>query len=146
MNKTVAERVPEHIFVYVEKELFSYKVYKLAVAELKLDLESVITQYGQMLTDRTPTHNGPGDPVNLSVLRSLIIEEKIGQYLNRIRKIEAGIELLSNDEKEIVEKKYFAEGRFSNEQIMMEMHLTRNSFYKIREDIIYKFSLIFGVL
>jgi ArpU family phage transcriptional regulator len=139
-------KIPEHIFVYVEKELYSYKIYKLAVTELGLDLQDVISQYGQMSTDRIPSHSGPGDPVNLSVLKSLIIEEKIKQYLSRIRKIEAGINLLSNNEKGIVEKKYFSEGRFSNDQIMMELHLNRNSFYKMRDDIVYKFSLIFGVL
>jgi hypothetical protein len=143
-EKTV--RVPEHVCFYVEQELSSYPIYKAAIAQLELDLEDVINQYGQVATDRLSSRSDPGDPVNLSALRSLMIEEKIKYYMSRIRRVESGICLLTDAEKEIATRKYFSEDRYSNDEIIEEFHLNRCTFYKIRQDIIFKFSMIFGLL
>jgi hypothetical protein len=143
-EKTI--RVPEHVCFYVEQELSSYPIYKVAIAQLEMDLEDLINQYGQVETDRLSSHNDPGDPVKLSALRSLMIEEKIRYYMSRIRRIESGICLLTDAEKKIASRKYFSEDRYSIDEIIEEFHLSRCNFYRIRQDIIFKFSTIFGLL
>lgn len=89
--------------------------------------------------------NKPADPVSLAVTRALIIEEKIRWNLNRIRRIEAGLQVLRPEEKEIVEKKYFSDTYYTNEQIMLQLQLSRNSFYRIRNEIVNKFAMVFNV-
>lgn len=139
-------RIPEHVCYYVEKELYSYKAHKLAVSQLELDLEDIINLYGQNPTDQLSLSTDPGDPVSLSALRAFMIEEKIKYYMSRIRRVESGISILTNTEKEILTRKYFSESRYSNEVIYRELHINRCLFYKVRQDMIYKFSLIFGLL
>lgn len=139
-------KVPEHTCFYVEQELMSYPMYKMALAQLEIDLEDIINQYGQVPTDAVTSHTGPGDPVNLSALRSLIIEEKIKHYLGRIRRIESGLNSLTENEKKITIRKYFTKEGNSIENIMEEFNLSRCYFYRIRQEIIYKFAMIFGIL
>ena len=139
-------KVPEHACFYVEQELSAYNAYKLAFAQLEQELEDVINQYGQVPTDALSSRNGPGDPVNLSALRAVMIEEKIKYYQTRIRRIESGIGLLSEFEKEIATRRYFIQNCFSNEEIIEELHLNRHYYYRIRQGIVFKFALIFGIL
>lgn len=139
-------KIPEHVCFYVEKELYSYRAHKLAVAQLELDLEDIINLYGQIPTDQLSSSTDPGDPVSLSALRAFMIEEKIKYYMSRIRRVESGISILTDIEKEILTRKYFSESRYSNEGIFRELHINRCLFYKVRQDIIHKFSLIFGLL
>ncbi len=149
LDKSLEEgvlRIPEHACFYVEQELSAYNAYKLALAQLEQDLEDVINQYGQVPTDALSSRNGPGDPVNLSALRAVMIEEKIKYYQTRIRRIESGISTLSEFEKEIATQKYFIQNCFSNEEIIEEFHLNRHYYYRIRQGIIFKFALIFGIL
>lgn len=145
-DESLSLKIPDHVCFYIEQELSAYRVYKLALSQLELDLEDIINLYGQVLTDRLPSNLAPGDPVSLSALRALIIEEKIKYYTSRIRRIESGIDLLNRDEKEVLTRKYFSENRYSNEDIIGELHINRSYFYKVRQDIIYKFALIFGLL
>ena len=142
----IAKKVPEHACFYVEQELSSYPIYKLALAQLELDLEDIINQYGQVPTDAVTSHTGPGDPVNMSALRALIIEEKIKYYLSRIRRIDSGLNLLTEKEKKIANRKYFTQEGNSIEEVIEEFELSRCYFYKIRQEIIYKFAMIFGIL
>lgn len=145
-NKSLEVKTPDHICFYIEHELSSYRVYKSAVAQLELDLEDIINLYGQAITDQLPANIAPGDPVGLSAVRALIIEEKIRYYMSRIRRVESGMEILTNDEKEVLKLKYFSENRYSNEDIIGELHINRSYFYKVRQEIVYKFALIFGLL
>ncbi len=149
LDKSLEEvvlRIPEHACFYVEQELSAYNAYRLALAHLEQDLEDVINQYGQVPTDAFSSRNGPGDPVNLSALRALMIEEKIKYYQTRVRRIESGIGSLSEFEKDIATRRYLNENCSSNEEIIEELHLNRNYYYKVRQDIMFKVALVFGIL
>lgn len=76
----------------------------------------------------------------------MVIENKIQQKLWRIRKIEAGLKILTDEEREIVEVKYFSNMDFTNEQIIDQLKMNRDRFYKLRYEIVYKFTIIFEVL
>lgn len=140
------EKIPEHIFKFIEKELYSYRIYQTALAELKRDLEELAECYPQLQADVISVRKEPGDPVGLAATRSVIIEEKIKRNLNRIRKIEAGLKVLRPEEKQLVEKKYFSDVYYTNEQIMVQLQMSRNLFYRIRNEIVYKFAMVFNVL
>lgn len=113
--------------------------------ELKKDLEELAEMYPETRTDNVAVKKEPGDPVGLAAIRSMIIEGKIKRNLSRIRKIEAGLNLLRPEEKQLVEKKYFSEDYYTNDQIMLQLQMSRNSFYRIRNEIIYKFAMVFNV-
>ena len=142
----IEEKIPEHVFNYIEKELYAYRIYQTALGELESDLEDLAEQYPQSRTDFFSTRKEPGDPVGLAATRSIIIEEKIKRNLNRIRKIEAGLKVLRPEEKQLVETKYFSDEYYTNDQIMIQLQMSRNSFYRIRNEIVYKFAMIFNVL
>lgn len=142
----MVKKVPEHVCFYVEQELSAYRTYQEAVAQLELDLGDIINQYGQVPADAISSRTGPGDPVNLSALRALMIEEKIKYYQSRLRRIESGINLLSKFEKEIATRRYFGREYSSNEEIIQEFHLNRHYYYRVRQGIIGKFAVLFGIL
>lgn len=139
-------KIPDHIFKYVEKELYSYHVYQTALKELKRDLEELMEQYPQFRTDQISVRNELGDPVGLAATRALLIEEKIRWNMERTRKIEAGLRILRPEEKQLVEKKYFSEVSYTNEEIMLQLRMSRNSFYRKRNGIINKFAMVFNVI
>ena len=134
------------MFNYIEKELYAYRIYQTALEELRSDLEDLAEQYPQARTDFVSNRKEPGDPVGLAATRSIIIEEKLKRNLNRIRKIEAGLKVLRPEEKQLVEAKYFSDEYYTNDQIMIQLQMSRNSFYRIRNEIVYKFALVFNVL
>jgi hypothetical protein len=139
-------RVPEHIIRYIEDELRLYKTYKSTVSELELDLEDLLERSRQISFESVPNRNGPGDPVNLTALRSLMIEEKMKQALSRIRKIETGLTILNPEEKNIVESRYLSGVEYTHDQIIIQLRLNRNRYYKLREEIIQKFAMVFGLI
>lgn len=116
------------------------------MAELKKDLEELAERYPASRTDGVSVSKEPGDPVGLTAVRSIIIEDKIRHNLSRIRKIEAGIKLLRPEEKQLVEKKYFSDVYYTNEQIMVQLKMSRNLFYRTRNEVIYKFAMVFNLL
>lgn len=130
---------------YVENELYLYRMYKLSLEELKRDLEEISIETGQKPFEVVPIKNGPGNPVSLMAIRAVVIEEKIKLKSSRIRKIEIGYSLLNPEEKELVDKKYFSGMDYTNEQLIIQFQLRRNRFYKLRDGVIYKYALIFGI-
>ena len=140
------EKIPDHIFKYVEKELYSYRLYQATVKELQRDLEELLERYPQFRTDKVVARNEVGDPVGLAAIRAIFIEEKIRWNMERIRKIEAGLKILRPEERELVEKKYFSEVSYTNEELMLQLRLSRNSFYRRRNEIINKFAMVFNVI
>lgn len=139
-------QIPNHVFRYVERELYLYRVYKASVEELKWDLEDIMNRSRQFSVDPIPSNRGQSDTVSLTIVQAAIIENKIQQKLTRIRKIEAGLQILTDEEREIVETKYFSNVDLTNEQIIAQLNINRNRFYKLRYGIVYKFAMVFGVL
>lgn len=130
---------------YVENELYLYRMYKLSLEELKRDLEEISIELPQKPFEIVPIRNGPGDPVSLTAIRTVLIEEKIKQNSSRIRKIEMGYSLLNPEEKELVDKKYFSGIDYTNEQLIIQFKLRRNRFYQLRDGVIYKYALVLGI-
>lgn len=138
------KKIPDHVFYFVENELQLYRAYQQGIAELKADLDDLINRSAQLPFDEIRARNGPTDIINLTIIRSLVIEEKIKEKLSHIRKIESGLTVLNDEEKIIVENRYFS-GQYSNDQMMAKLHLARNKYYKIRDGIICKYAIIFGL-
>lgn len=139
------KKIPDHVFYFIENELQLYPAYKQALAELEADLEDLINRSAHIPFDEIHMRNGPTDIINLTVIRSLVIEEKIKAKLSHVRKIEAGLKIMNDEEKLILEKRYFL-GLYSNDQMMDVLHLARNKYYKIRDGIIYKYAVVFGLI
>lgn len=139
-------QIPSHVFRYVEKELYSYRTYKTAVEELEKDLADILHRSKQFSLDPVPSNREVKDTVSLAALRAVVIENKLEEKLRRIRKIEAGLKLLSPEEREIVETKYFSNLELTNEEVIIQLRLNRNRFYKLRYEIVRKFAMVFGVL
>lgn len=141
------KKIPDHVFHYIENELQLYRTYKRALAELEADLEDLVNRSPQLPFDEVHVrNNSPSDIVNLTVVRSLVIEEKIKEKLSRIRKIEAGLKLVNDEERNIIELKYFSGIEYTNDYIIEELHISRKKFYKLRDGIIYKFAIVFGLM
>ncbi len=140
------KKIPDHVFHYIENELQLYRAYKQALAELEADLEDLVNRSAQLPFDEIHVRNGPTDIINLTVIRSLVLEEKIKEKLSRVRKIETGLKIMSEEEKSILDLKYFSGIDYTNDQIIVTLNLNRNRYYKLRDGIIYKFSIIFGLV
>lgn len=138
------KKIPDHIFYFIENELQLYRAYKQAITELEADLEDLINRSALVPFDEIRARNGPTDIINLTIIRSLVIEEKIKEKLSHVRKIEAGLKVMSDEEILIIEKRYFSE-QYTNDQMMDVLHLARNKYYKIRDGIIHKYAIVFGL-
>ncbi len=148
MRDDVAVRLPRHVLRYVEEELTNYPLYRVAARELRLDLEDL----RQRIANGAPDEGGSrerrylhGDPVADRALRIVRLEEQLRGKEERVQRIEAGLELLRPEERELVETRYFSNAGRNHEQALIKLGLSRNRYYQLREAAAYKFAVVLGV-
>lgn len=135
------DKVERHIFQFVEAELFQYKIYKKLIEEY--DKESLYTGAKSGLakdpTGRFP-QNSTTDSTSLEAMRVMLLESKVSRAMWYVRAIEDVMQLLSEQEKKLVELKYF-QGWLTDSGICREMHIGRTALYKSKIGTIRKFAI-----
>lgn len=122
-------KLPKHIKIYIEHELYDYIGNKKLQEEIEDD---IINSSGG--NDGQPKGNNTSDPTSLkaeklTTSRALLIVTK------KIQKIEKVLNILSADEREIVETIFFK----GHSQIYAEMHddISKNMYYYMKSKMIY---------
>lgn len=140
------ERVEKHIYQYVEAELYKYPIHKKTIQEYDKELMYVGAKSGM---DKDPTGrfsiNQTGDSTSSQTMRILAMEDKVDWARKRIVPIDDVLELLGQEERRLVELKYF-QGWLSDYGVCRELFLSRPTYYRKKAEVIKKFAVRYGIL
>lgn len=145
-NLAIDERIPSHVFRYVERELYDYKVNRALCLEcLRHRNDELLRVRQRPEDDRTRAEGVVCDQVGAKVLRLLALEQRAERALFYVRAIESVLGALSDEERKLVERKYF-DGDITNDALAAELSMGRSRFYEVRAAVIRKFALRLGLL
>lgn len=137
--------LPIHIKKYIESELKLYRTYVKSLEELQKDYVDLLHRGRQI--SLVPGGNGEQDKTGMIVAKLREIEEKSMNRAQRIEAIENGLSILSDEERKLVEARYFEYPDFSDELIMSQLHYGyRNTYYEIKKRALYKFAVILALI
>ena len=131
MHPAVSQRRRRANFKSIEEELRYYHQLQQDLAQYKADIIDA-TDYAEV-----PAHTGPGNTVLAKVLR-LRSSAAILETERRICAIEYAIQTTRQhdpDRLRLIELKYF-DHRLTDEGIMEQLHVSRDTFYRWRRDFV----------
>lgn len=123
-------KLPKHIKIYIEHELYDYIGNKKLQQEIREDI--IYSSGGGQ--DGQPKGTVTTDPTSLKA-EKLLTSRALLIVTNKIQKIEKVLNSLSEDEREIVEIIFFK----GHSQIYAEMHdnISKNMYYYMKNKVIY---------
>ena len=128
--------VPNHVRVFIKKELYDYEKNKILIDEMKEDI-----LFNSSTNDGQPRGNATSNPTEMKATklvttRSILIAEK------KVGKIETALEKLFPDEQEIAKKIFFK----GYNQVFAQMHegISKDTYYHVMNKMIYFTALEYG--
>lgn len=145
-NAALDERIPSHVFRYVERELYDYRINKELCLEYLRQRQDELERGRQWQEHEQIRAEGPAsDQVAGKVVRLLALEHRAERALFYVRAIESVMGVLSDEERALVERKYF-DADVTNDALAAELNMGRSRFYELRTAVIRKFALRLGLL
>ncbi len=140
-ENTLEERIDRHIYQYVEAELRNYKTYKKLIEEYDKELLYSGAKSG-LAKDPSGrfSQNQTSDSTHNEVARVIANEHRIMRAIDMVMCIEDVLINLPDIDRELVELKYF-QGLLTDWGIIGEMHISRATYYRMKNRTIYKFAL-----
>ena len=131
----------------VEARLFQYPIDKRLVdaweresRAIAGDLPSSAAHLGEILKG-SGLHS---DPTFSKVIRLERMANQVDEARWYVRAIDDVMELLSQQERELIEKRYFK--KETDTKICQDLHLSHNKYYKLKRTILMKFARRMGFL
>lgn len=141
------DTVPPRVFKLVEKLLHDYRLHKTIVANYERARQDIIERSRQWEPGIGDGPQGvPADPTGRKVAELEALEARTGRSRQVLAIIDAVWDILSDEKRRILELKYFAKDKLTNEQVIAEMHIGRSRFYAQRKEIIRDFAFVMGLL
>jgi DNA-directed RNA polymerase specialized sigma24 family protein len=135
------EPLPQHVFKYVEGELYHYDQKRRRARYLRaaiLQAESPIRRAGRPDGHPDPTFNAVASQELATELSpELAILEA------RLNEIREGYESLPSDARLLVQLKYFQGD--SNSLVAQQLRMSRSAFFRYRQDVVEHFAHKFGL-
>ncbi|WP_018306321.1 transcriptional regulator [Desulfitobacterium hafniense] len=140
------ERIEKHIYQYVEAELRNYPTYKKLIADYDKELlySGAKSGLAKDPSGRFP-ENQTSDSVHNEVVKIMANESRIVRAKDVVMCIEDVLEELSEQDKQLVEMKYF-KGYYTDFGIMRELRFAERTYYRHKRDLIRRFALRMRVL
>ena len=124
-------------FGFVERKLYDYPANKQIIRDYEAQREAILHRTKD--NDGQPRGSGIGKPTETTAIQLALLEQRVRCESFWIRAIEDTMELLSDEDKMLVQLKYF-EGYLTNDGIMLKMGMSKKRFYRMRDEIITKFA------
>jgi len=124
-------------FKFVERKLYDYPANKQIIRDYEAQREAILHRTKD--NDGQPRGSGIGKPTETTAIQLALLEQRVRCESFWIRAIEDTMELLSDEDKMLVQLKYF-EGYLTNDGIMLKMGMSKKRFYRMRDEIITKFA------
>lgn len=146
MNAALDERIPSHVFRYVERELYDYPINRAKVMDYLQRRQELMAQGRQWPENDGRKEEGvPSDPTQMAVIRLLALERSAERAQFYVNAIDSVMNVLNEEERRFVKRKYF-DNDTTNEALAAEMNMSKERYYRMREEVIRKFALRFGVI
>jgi len=151
----IDDRIPTHVFRFVERELYDYPVNKELVMDYLQRRNDELTRgrqapesltiHGKYQVADTGTLSGEvSNPVQSKAIRLLALEHKAERALFYVQAIDSVLSTLTTVDKQLIKLKYF-EGKLTNAGVASELGIGERQFYEWRNTIIRKFALRLGM-
>lgn len=137
MEQLSERKLTRQEFKFVERKLYDYPANKQIIRDYEAQREAILHRTKD--NDGQPRGSGIGKPTETTAIQLALLEQRVRCESFWIRAIEDTMELLSDEDKMLVQLKYF-EGYLTNDGIMLKMGIERNRFYRMRAEIITKFA------
>ena len=137
MEQLSERKLTRQEFRFVERKLYDYPANKQIIRDYEAQREAILQRTKD--NDGQPRGSGIGKPTETTAIQLALLEQRVRCESFWIRAIEDTMELLSDEDKMLVQLKYF-EGYLTNDGIMFKMGIERNRFYRMRAEIITKFA------
>jgi RinA family phage transcriptional activator len=131
-------------FKFVEHKLYSYRDNKRLIEEYMAQREEIIHSTKRR-EPGLPGNPGVGRPVETTVIQMLVLEQKANREQFWVKAIEDVYELLPEEDKKLVNLKYF-EGYLTNAGVARALNISEREFYRRRERTVLRFANRFGLV
>ena len=143
------------LFKKTEGELYNYKGLDIKIKSIEMDIEMLqndITLKAINYNEKSGPTNAFNSSVENEVIRreehiqgkiDLLIAEKKGR-LSQKELVEKVLELLTPEEKRLIELRYFNKEKISWTNIAMKLNISVDSCIRLRRDIINRISVWFN--
>lgn len=137
MEQLSERKLTRQEFRFVERKLYDYPANKQIIRDYEAQREAILHRTKD--NDGQPRGSGIGKPTETTAIQLALLEQRVRCESFWIRAIEDTMELLSDEDKMLVQLKYF-EGYLTNDGIMLKMGMSKKRFYRMRDEIITKFA------
>lgn len=137
MEQLSERKLTRQEFKFVERKLYDYPANKQIIRDYEAQREAILHRTKD--NDGQPRGSGIGKPTETTAIQLALLEQRVRCESFWIRAIEDTMELLSDEDKMLVQLKYF-EGYLTNDGIMLKMGMSKKRFYRMRDEIITKFA------
>lgn len=143
-----AKKIPEEVFRYVERKLYDYKANLALIEEYEQERQSIGQRYRQLTLEQASGNPyAVSDPTSQRTIRLLILEEKAEQAMRAVRPIQRLWTTFSQEERDILEYRYFRNAAYStNKMVIAMLNMDKNRYYELRNEIIRKLAIAYGIL
>ncbi len=127
------QKIPRHVYKFIEAELYDYKINKKTLEALKNDVY-MSTPSG----DRTGRSSGRGSTAEAKVMQ-LMSDRQIQRLEFSVRAIDDVLETLTEEERKLVKMKYFDKA-YKNKGLAMVLRMSEPTIIDIKKEIIKRFA------
>ena len=141
------QHIEQHVFRYVEKELYKYPVNKKLVEAWEEERKGIIDERYitvEQAGDRRP-QNKVNMPTEAKALRLEMMAAKVDRAKHYCSAIEDVVSLLRPEDKRLVELKYF-QPYLTNSGVAKELCISDREFYHRRNKVVDMFGTRMGLL
>lgn len=135
-------KLPDHIFRFVEAELYDYPVHKLTLNAAREDIiEEMPAAVGDITGVRGSTMSSP---IERKVMR-LMTNRRIERLEFMIRVIEDVLSAIPEEERRLVNLKYFDQ-ELTNQGVARALGMSDSTFHRKRREVIRRFAIRMGLM
>lgn len=138
--------IPQAVRRFVEYKLYHYRELKAVIAEWQARREDLLHRSKQFdLTAPPPSQLSQASPTENIVMQMLLLETKAQRESFWVWAIEDVLEILPEQERRLVELKYF-DRLLTNTGVARELGISERLFYEWKDRILRRFAERFGLI
>lgn len=142
----LAAKVPDHVFRFVERELYDYPVNREMVLDY-LRRRSDVLGRGRQAAGGVGRREGglPSDPTHSATVRLMALEHGAERARFYVDAIDSVLRVLNEEERKLVKRKYF-DRDMTNAGLARELNMSERRLYDVRHGVIRRFAMRFGLV
>ena len=144
VEELTVRRLSPAEFKFVEHKLYTYPVNQQVVKELDFERESIIDSSPQLSEGPSHTVSKSTSQTERKALRLVLLEEKAEREIVWIRAIDDVMQVLSEEYKCLVERKYWKQ--MTNSEVAASLCISESSFKRRRQRVIWMMANRFGLI